>query len=53
MTNEEIRNNVFKILNAIPKDAKIKPIDEVAIMAGVELFINLLQNINDIADKEL
>jgi len=51
LTNEQIRDRVFAILNAVPKDPKLKPEDEVAILAGVDLVINLLQNINDIANK--
>ena len=51
LTNDQIVNRVMAILNAIPKDPKIKQIDEVAILAGVDLIINLLQNINTIANK--
>lgn len=49
MTNEMIATRVMAILDAIPKDPKIKLADEVAIMAAVDLIINFLQNINTIA----
>lgn len=51
LTNDQIENRVMAILNAIPKDPKLKQIDEVAILAGVDLIINILQNLNNIANK--
>ena len=51
LTNEQIENRVMAILNAVPKDPNLKQIDEVAILAGVDLIINILQNINTIANK--
>lgn len=52
LTNDQIANRVMAILNAIPRDPKIKQMDEVAILAGVDLIINLLQNINTIAGNK-
>lgn len=51
LTNQDIEVRVMDILNAIPKESKIKPADEKAIMSGVILLINLLQNINTIANN--
>ncbi len=51
LTNDQIENRVMAILNAVPKDPKLKQMDEVAILAGVDLIINFLQNINTIANK--
>lgn len=51
MTNDEIRNNVMKILNAVPKKPDLKVVDEQAILAGIELFIGFLQDIHQIANN--
>ena len=47
--NDEIDKHVRRIVGFALKDVATKPQDEVCIQAGVELMINLLQNINDIA----
>jgi uncharacterized membrane protein len=49
MTSEEIAASVTEIANAIIKDNAPKPGDMAAILAGVMLITNLLQNINTIA----
>lgn len=51
MTNDQINSRVMAILNAIPKNKNITQAEEVAILAGVDLIINFLQNINTIASK--
>jgi len=47
--NQDIDKHVRLIATALLKDTKVRPVDEPLIRAGVELVINLLQNINDIA----
>ena len=49
MSNDQIRKHVITIVNGIVKsypDTKYTLSDEEIIKAGVELVINLLQNIN-------
>jgi len=50
LRNDHIDAHVRTIAAALLKDAKVRPTDEPVIKAGVELVINLLQNLNDIAD---
>lgn len=49
LDNNMIDGHVRTIVAAYLKDSPIKPKDEAVLKAGVELVINLLQNINDIA----
>lgn len=47
--NRDIEGNVMILVGAYLKGQRVKPEDEAAIKAGVDLVVNLLQNINDIA----
>jgi hypothetical protein len=49
LPNDEIDRHVRRVFGLFLKDVATKPQDEACIQAGVELVINLLQNINDIA----
>ena len=49
MNNKEIDSRVRILVGAYLKDSKIRKEDEPVIQAGMELVINLLQNLNDIA----
>jgi hypothetical protein len=49
LENQHIDKHVRTIVAALLKDSKVLPKDEPVIRAGVELIINFLQNINDIA----
>lgn len=49
LNNRQIDQNVRRIAGLLLKDYHPKPHEEECIRAGVDLVINLLQNINDIA----
>ncbi len=49
MNNKEIDSRVRILVGAYLKDNKIRKEDEPVIQAGMELVINFLQNLNDIA----
>jgi len=49
MNNKEIDSRVRILVGAYLKDNKIRKEDEPVIQAGMELVINILQNLNDIA----
>ncbi len=49
MNNKEIDSRVRILVGAYLKDSKIRAEDEPVIQAGMELVINILQNLNDIA----
>jgi hypothetical protein len=51
MTNDQISNKVYLLINFYLKEQKIKSEDQAIIQAGADLIINLLQNINTIASK--
>jgi tRNA-binding EMAP/Myf-like protein len=53
VTNEEIKANAYKLVSAFLEQAKPKPAakDLEALKIAVDLGINFLQNINDIARK--
>jgi hypothetical protein len=49
LTNEKIDTRVRILAGALMRDHKIKAEDEAIVIAGVELLVNLLQNINTLA----
>jgi hypothetical protein len=49
LTNDEIAEHVEMLVGEYTKGFKMRPQDKPVLQAGVELVINLLQNINDIA----
>lgn len=52
MNDRDIESRVTIVVAAYLKETKVKPEDEAVILAGVQLFANFLQNINNIANKE-
>ncbi len=48
LTNDDIEHKVRMLAAALLQDAALKPSDKPAIDAGVDLIVNLLQNLNDI-----
>ena len=53
LSNEEIEDRVKVLADSYLQGVKTRPQDKPVIEAGVELVINLLQNINDIANSAL
>jgi len=51
MTENDIRSRVYVIIDAYSKGIKFKEEDKVVINAAIDLLVNFLQNINDIASK--
>ncbi len=51
MTESDIRSRVYIIVDAYSKGVKIKEEDKAVINAGIDLIVNVLVCINDIANK--
>lgn len=49
LDNNAIDERVRRVVGMLLKDVHPKPHEEACIQAGVELLVNLLQNVNDIA----
>jgi hypothetical protein len=49
LDNDEIATRVDFLVKTYTKSFKMRPQDEPVLQAGVDLLVNLLQNINDLA----